>query len=42
MQTYWNNLGLNLYVVPPISHVVAISEDGLVKSYKERSKVCYH
>ena len=38
MQTCWNNLGLNLCVVPPMSYVVTISEDNLVRSYKERSK----
>ena len=38
MQTYWNNLGLNLCIVPPTSYVVTISENGLVRSYKERSK----
>ena len=42
MWTYWNDLGLNLYVVSSMSHVVIISEDGLVRSYKERSKVCHH
>jgi len=31
MQTCWNNLGLNLYVVPSMSCVVTISEDGLVR-----------
>jgi len=31
MQTCWNDLGLNLYVVPPMSHMVAISEDSLVR-----------
>jgi len=42
MWTCWNNLSLNLYVVPPISHMVIISENGLVRSYKERSKAyCY-
>ena len=38
MWTCWNDLGLNLYVMPLTSHMVAISEDGLVRSYKERSK----
>ena len=42
MQTCQNDLGLNLYVVPPTSHMVAISEIGLVRSYKERSKACHH
>ena len=37
-----NGLGLNLYVVPPTSCVVTISEDGLGRSCKERSKVHYH
>jgi len=41
MWTCWNDLGLNLCVVPSTSHVVAISEDGLVRSYKERGKA-YH
>ena len=37
-----NNLGLNLCIVPYMTHVVVISEDSLVRSYKERSKVyCY-
>ena len=38
MQTCQNNLGLNLYVVSSTRHVVTISEDGLIRSYKERSK----
>ena len=38
MRTCQNDLGLNLCVVPPMSHVVTISENGLVRSYKERSK----
>ena len=42
MQTCQNDLGLNLYVVPPTSCVVAISENGLVKSCKEKDKVCCH
>ena len=42
MWTCQNNLDLNLYIVPPTSCVVAISEDGLVKSYKERNKVHCH
>ena len=42
MWTCQNNLGLNLCVVPPTSHVVAISEIGLVRSYKERSKARHH
>ena len=42
MWTCQNNLGLNLCVVPPTSHVVAISENSLVRSYKERSKVHCH
>jgi len=28
--------------VPSTSYVVTISEDGLVRSYKKRSKVYYH
>ena len=39
MWTCWNDLGLNLCIVPPMSCVVTISEDSLVRSYKERSKV---
>jgi len=35
MQTHWDDLGLNLCVVPSTSHVVAISENGLVKSCKK-------
>ena len=42
MQTCQNDLGLNLCVVPPTSCVVAISEIGLVRSYKERIKACHH
>ena len=42
MQTCQNNLGLNLCVVPPTSHVVAISEFGLVRSCKERGKARHH
>ena len=42
MWTCWNDLGLNLYVVPPMSYVVAISEDSLVRSYKKRSEVHCH
>ena len=42
MQTCQNDLGLNLCVVPPTSHVVAISEIGLVRSYKEGSKARHH
>ena len=38
MQTCWNNLGLNLCIVPSTSHIVVISEDSLIRSYKERSK----
>ena len=42
MQTCQNDLGLNLYVVPLTSCMVAISENGLVRSCKERSKArCY-
>jgi len=39
MQTCQNNLGLNLCVMPPTSHVVAISENGLVRSCKESVKI---
>jgi len=42
MWTCQNNLGLNLCVVPPTSCMVAISEIGLVRSYKERGKACHH
>ena len=42
MWTCQNDLGLNLCVVPPTSHVVAISEISLVRSYKEKSKVRHH
>ena len=33
MWTYQNNLGLNLYIVSPMSYMVTILEDGLVRSY---------
>ena len=36
MQTCWNNLGLNLCIMPSTSHMITISENGLVRSYKER------
>jgi len=42
MWTCQNNLGLNLCVVPSTSCMVAISEIGLVRSYKERSKAYHH
>ena len=42
IRTCQNDLGLNLCVVPPTSRMVAISEIGLVRSYKERSKVRHH
>jgi len=42
MWTCQNDLGLNLCVVPLTSCVVAILEIGLVRSYKERSKVHHH
>ena len=42
IQTCWNDLGLNLCIVPSTSHMVTISEDGLVRSYKERSKAHRH
>jgi len=42
MQTCQNDLGLNLCVVPPTSHVVTISEIGFVRSYKERGKAHHH
>ena len=31
MQTCWNDLGLNLCVVPSTSYMVTISENGLIK-----------
>ena len=37
MQTCLNDLGLNLCVVLSTSHVVTISEDSLVRSYKKRN-----
>ena len=39
MWTCQNDLGLNLCVVPPISCMVAISKDGLIRSYKKRKEV---
>jgi len=42
MWTCQNNLGLNLCVVPSTSCMVAISEIGLVRSYKEGSKAHHH
>ena len=42
MQTCLNDLGLNLCVMPSMSHVVTISEDSLVRSYKESSKAYHH
>jgi len=42
MQTCQNDLGLNLCVVPPTSHVVTISEIGLGRSCKERGKAHYY
>ena len=42
MQTCQNDLGLNLCVVPLTSHMVTISENGLVRSCKKRGKVCRH
>ena len=42
MQTCWNNLGLNLYIMPSISHMVTISKNSFIRSYKKRSKAhCY-
>ena len=38
MQTCQNNPGFNLCIVPPTSCVVTISENSLIRSYKERSK----
>jgi len=32
MWTFWNNLGLNLYVVPPTSYIVVILENSLIRS----------
>ena len=40
MWTCQNDLGLNLCVVPPTSHMVTILENSLVRSCKERGKVC--
>jgi len=37
MWTCQNDLGLNLCVVPLTSHMVTISENGFVRSCKERS-----
>jgi len=31
MQTCWNDLGLNLCIVPSTSYMVTISENGLIK-----------
>ena len=42
IQTCWNNLGLNLCVMLPTSHIVTISENGLIRDYKKRGKVCHH
>ena len=42
MQTCQNDLGLNLCVVPPTSPMVAISENDLVRSCKERGKAHHH
>ena len=42
IQTCQNNLGLNLCVVPPTSCMVTISENSLVRSCKEKSKVRCH
>jgi len=42
MRTCQNDLGLNLYVVPPTSCMVAILEIGVVRSYKEGSKARHH
>ena len=36
------DIGLNLCIVFIMSCMVAISEDDLVTSYKERSKACCH
>jgi len=42
IKTCQNDFGLNLCIVPLMSLIVIISENGLVRSYKKRSKVCYH
>jgi len=42
MWTCQNDLGLNLCVVSPTSHVVAVSGIGLVRSCKERGKAHHH
>ena len=41
MWTCQNNLGLNLCVVPPTSHVVIISEDTLVRSLSQNKLLTY-
>ena len=41
MWTCQNNLGLNLCVVPPTSHMVIISEDGLVRSLSQNELFTY-
>ena len=38
IQTYRNDLGLNLCIVPFTSYMVTISENSLTRSYKKRSK----
>ena len=42
MWTCQNDLGLNLCVVPPTSHMVTVSGIGLVRSCKERGKAHHH
>jgi len=42
MWTCQNNLGLNLCAVPPTSYMVAILENGLVRSCKKRGKAHRH
>ena len=42
MWTCQNDLGLNLCVASLISHMITISENSLIRSYKERSKVHCH
>jgi len=37
-----NDFGLNWCIMPPMSYIVVISEDGLIRSYKERSEVYYY
>ena len=38
MWTCWNDLSLNLYIMPPISHIVVISKNSFIESYKKGIK----